>query len=1225
MTQVSGVCRGWCIAGALIVIILFALAAPVDAGIITLDSTGGDDSSAIMNAIALAGTGGIVILNPGTYYAHNVSVSNSITIQANTSTGAGSGGTIIDAQSLGRIFNVTGGYTLTIDNLTLRNGKAPNGYPATYANPGGTGGSGGCINSDSLVTVTSSYIHDCRAGTGGNGYPGPNEMDAGTVGGDGGNGGAIFTSDEAVINATTISYCFAGNGGPYGTYYSGTGATGGMGGAIYSMNNLTVSSSSITDCAAGNAGTSPADGGAGGNGGGIYAANYTYPVSYFNIRFTTITNCSAGKAANAGTTSDDGGNGGSGGGIYSTWPGTVNSSTISNCKATARGTNTGGTAGSDGMGGAYGGFNYGGGLTLENSTLTGNWAPVGGAIGLEGQGHMKVTSSNISLNSASTWGAVYYWGDTLFADSSTFTGNTGGVIEVYTGYLHLNRFFNNTGTTVYCPYDTTMIEAQNNWWGTNSDPSGYKYGNVTYSPWLVLGAIADPSIVNPGQSSAIRANLTFNNIGEDTSADGHVPDAIPFTFALTAGSGTVALSSGRSVSGMNATLFSPLENGISTIRSTVDGQSVYADVIVSVIASFTGTPVSGQAPLAVRFNDTSGSSTLLSWNWSYGDGIWFNTSDPLQSNATHTYSSPGVYTVSLTIADAATSNTSTRADYISVLIPPPSVTGITPSTGLNTTSVRITNLAGAYFNTTHTPVSVRLNRTGQPDIPGTGISVVDSTNITCTFNLTGQKGGAWNIIVTNPDGQEGTNASVTFTIIGVIPAPVLTGISPAWGVNTSDTSVTITGTEFNTTIVPVVNLTRTGYANVTLPVVSGTSTSLVRTVPAHTGAGIWDVVVVNPDGKEGKNAGVTFTVIDPDSPPSVTSVSPSSGVNTSSTPVTITGIGFNSTVAPVVNLSRAGYSNVSLNATNMSGISLTAAIPAGLIPGIWNVTVINPDGKEAANVSVTFSVERAPVPYPTVEAGSSDDPMASGRSSSYTASSPGAAAGGTMMFPINEPVTSNAPAAIISVSIVPSDTLGATDIIVADAGAVSLDSLSGRTIAGIYGIELAGVNPSSVSQGTIAFAVSGSWLTAHGLKTSDILIMRNHNGAWTGLPTTFDHQTGDTYYFTAITPGFSYFAITTRVNTTVSATTADDAPAPTVVSTRTAGIPVTVTASPLSVHSVTATKPVTSQTTAVPANGTHSSGSPGIPFLAVVAGIAGICIVAAAVVLYRKKKFDPLG
>jgi PKD repeat protein len=39
---------------------------------------------------------------------------------------------------------------------------------------------------------------------------------------------------------------------------------------------------------------------------------------------------------------------------------------------------------------------------------------------------------------------------------------------------------------------------------------------------------------------------------------------------------------------------------------------------------FTMSPVTGYAPLAVRFIDQS-AGTATVWNWSFGDDTWFNT------------------------------------------------------------------------------------------------------------------------------------------------------------------------------------------------------------------------------------------------------------------------------------------------------------------------------------------------------------------------------------------------------------------------------------------------------------------------------------------------------------------------------------------------------------------------------------------------------------------------
>ncbi|MDP3565498.1 MAG: PKD domain-containing protein, partial [Methanoregula sp.] len=78
------------------------------------------------------------------------------------------------------------------------------------------------------------------------------------------------------------------------------------------------------------------------------------------------------------------------------------------------------------------------------------------------------------------------------------------------------------------------------------------------------------------------------------------------------------------------------------------------------VAAFTGTPLSGTVPLAVRFTDTSANSPV-SWSWTFGDG---DTTNNTQQNPLHIYNAPGTYSVSLTATNAAGSNTVTRSNYI---------------------------------------------------------------------------------------------------------------------------------------------------------------------------------------------------------------------------------------------------------------------------------------------------------------------------------------------------------------------------------------------------------------------------------------------------------------------------------------------------------------------------------------------------------------------------------
>ena len=85
-------------------------------------------------------------------------------------------------------------------------------------------------------------------------------------------------------------------------------------------------------------------------------------------------------------------------------------------------------------------------------------------------------------------------------------------------------------------------------------------------------------------------------------------------------------------------------------------------------ADFTASPTSGTAPLAVSFTDVS-TGGPTSWSWNFGDG---NTST--QQNPTHTYSTAGTYSVSLTVSNATGSATASKTNYIVVTVPPPDFT-----------------------------------------------------------------------------------------------------------------------------------------------------------------------------------------------------------------------------------------------------------------------------------------------------------------------------------------------------------------------------------------------------------------------------------------------------------------------------------------------------------------------------------------------------------------------
>jgi PGF-pre-PGF domain-containing protein len=169
---------------------------------------------------------------------------------------------------------------------------------------------------------------------------------------------------------------------------------------------------------------------------------------------------------------------------------------------------------------------------------------------------------------------------------------------------------------------------------------------------------------------------------------------------------------------------------------TVEGQP-------APVAAFTTNVTIGPAPLAVLFTDTS-TGNPTSWSWSFGDGAWFNTTDPAERNATHTYTLPGVYSVNLTVANAHGSSYLYRQDCITVTPAAPFLASITvapASATLEVGETRQFNATGYDQYGAEMPVTVAWlcsNETvGRIDnglftalVPGTAL--VNATNSTVT-------------------------------------------------------------------------------------------------------------------------------------------------------------------------------------------------------------------------------------------------------------------------------------------------------------------------------------------------------------------------------------------------------------------------------------------------------------------------------------------------------------
>jgi thermitase len=207
------------------------------------------------------------------------------------------------------------------------------------------------------------------------------------------------------------------------------------------------------------------------------------------------------------------------------------------------------------------------------------------------------------------------------------------------------------------------------------------------------------------------------------------------------------------------------------------------------------------------------------------------------------------------VRDVVVTNPDGQSDTLSggftITVPPPSppvkVTGITPVNGYNNGTVQISNLAGSGFVTGSKPL---LRKTGQADISATGITIVSSTKIFCTFNLNGKQAGSWDVVVTNPDGQSAILPG-GFTITTPPPILSITGISPNSAMRGTTVIITsLSGSGF--TNGAVVRMQKTGRSDIIatdIVVVSPSKITGKFRIPSTASTGYWNVRVTTPDGR----------------------------------------------------------------------------------------------------------------------------------------------------------------------------------------------------------------------------------------------------------------------------------------------------------------------------------------------------------------------------------------
>ncbi len=230
--------------------------------------------------------------------------------------------------------------------------------------------------------------------------------------------------------------------------------------------------------------------------------------------------------------------------------------------------------------------------------------------------------------------------------------------EIYRIRFVPNKDWTGTATFTFRAWDKTVGTAgQTAVPGTGGDPSAFSSATDE-----ALISVSNKPVAHAGPDQSVSEGATV-------TLDGSASSGVIAVYKWEQSSGTgVTLSdvnairpyfTAPQVSGGQITLTFTL-----TVKTGKEESSDTVTVTVSdvpgPIAGFEVSPASGNVPLDVSFRDTS-QGNITGWQWDFGNG-----SQSMAQHPTCTYSSPGIYTVSLTVKGPGGANTAVKNNYIVV-------------------------------------------------------------------------------------------------------------------------------------------------------------------------------------------------------------------------------------------------------------------------------------------------------------------------------------------------------------------------------------------------------------------------------------------------------------------------------------------------------------------------------------------------------------------------------
>jgi YD repeat-containing protein len=423
-------------------------------------------------------------------------------------------------------------------------------------------------------------------------------------------------------------------------------------------------------------------------------------------------------------------------------------------------------------------------------------------------------------------------------------------------------------------------------------PAGATTGNVVVT--------AAGGVSSGGVTFTVTPAPAISSLSPNSGAIGSSVTIAGSNFGPSQGNGSVKFN-GKTET---ITSWSSTSIGVSVLTGTTTGNVVVtaAGGVASPGVPFTVTPAPNITSLSVASGVVGTPITISGANFGSSAGsVTFNggAAAPTSWSAS---------SISVVVPPSATTGNvvvialgGVGSNGISFTVPP-SITGLSPNSGIAGTPVTI---SGNTFGTSQGTSTVTFNGTaGTPTSWSTSSIVVPVPNTASSGN-----------VVVTVGGLASNGSPFTF-----VPTPIISSLSPSSG--PVNTQVTVSGSHFGS---PQGTGT-ISFNGVQASVVSWGDTAIKANVPAGAGSG---PVVVSQGGFS--SPGVTFTVV---GAPSIASLSPSTGAP--GTSVIIGGANFGATQgSSVVRFNGVAATTI----TSWSAGSITAIVPAAVSSGPVVVTV----------------------------------------------------------------------------------------------------------------------------------------------------------------------------------------------------------------------------------------------------------------------------------------------